>query len=364
MVTNPLSKNQGAGAQPWRASGSETGQDAPWQQGEPPRVLIVEDDDAIRRLLVTVLSQQGFQTRAVATGEDGLVAVAEEPVHVLVTDYQLPDVDGVSLLEQVTRHDPRTVGILVTGHGTVELAVKAMKAGAADMITKPFMPNDVVMAIRRVLEMQHLRQENRVLKQAVMRGVRINPFHLSDIETLGSGSAGPNHPARAKSPDYVRGLADGERQARERLAKLRQQEAVVAEMGRQLAQACATLPERMEAQVVTLAFDIARKVVQACAEEKRDVVVAQTKDALARIHEAKAVRILVHPSEVALVAEAQARLADALDGPASIKIEGDPTVARGGCRVQTPTHLVDATVDGQLARIAERLRQVTDHEAR
>ena len=344
--------------QPWKEAVLQQADPVQWHQAEAPHVLIVEDDAAIRELLSTVLARQGFRTRAVGTGQEGLAAVADEPVHVLVTDYQLPDMDGLSVLEQATRYDPRLVGIVITGHGTIELAVKAMKTGAADMLTKPFRPNDVVLAIRRVLEVQRLRQENRVLKQAMMQGVRMSPFQLSDI---GQGEVGaPRHarePDRGTSPDYLRGLADGERKTRERMGQIKQQEALVAATARQLAQACTEMPNRIEAHVVTLAFEIARKVVHACAEDKRNLVVEQAKEAVSRIRESKAVRIVVHPSDLPLLEGASQQLAEKLDGPASIKIEGDPTVAPGGCRIQTPTHVVDASLDNQLARIAEGFRQ-------
>ncbi|GKS59227.1 hypothetical protein YTPLAS18_27540 [Nitrospira sp.] len=358
MATGAADKRHGEDARPWQDAVMRPSDPVQWHHVEAPHVLIVEDDAAIRELLSTVLVRQGFRTRAVGTGQEGLAAVADEPVHVLVTDYQLPDMDGLNVLEQATRYDPRIVGIVITGHGTIELAVKAMKTGASDMLTKPFQPNDVVLAIRRVLEVQHLRRENRVLKQAVMRGVRMSPFQLSHI---GQGEVGePNYTReadRGKSPDYLRGLADGERRAKERMNQIQQQEALVATTARQLARACAELPDRIEAEVVTLAFEIARKVVHACAEDKRSLVVEQVKEAVSRIRESKAVRILVHPSDLPLVEEASAQLAEELEGPASIKIEGDPIVARGGCRVQTPTHLVDASLDDQLARIAEGFRQ-------
>lgn len=338
---------------------------AAWSQKEAVHVLVVEDDMAIRDLVVAILSRQGYQVRAVGTGREGVESVADAPVQVLVTDYQLPDLDGLTVLEQITRYDPRTVGILVTGHGTVDLAIRAMKAGAADMLTKPFQPNDLVMAVQRVLEVHHLRQENRVLKQAMTRGLKIHPFQLADIDASGPPvRAWGESTSRPKSPEYMRGLAEGERHAREQLGKLRQQEALVAGLARRLAEACSNLPERLEAEVVTLAFDIARKVIHASAETQRDVVVAQAKEAIARLGDGKAIRIFVHPRDLPLLEEAGRELTAGLDGPVSLKIEADGRISPGGCLVQTPTHLVDATVEGQLTRIAEALRYQTANETR
>ncbi len=338
---------------------------AAWSQTEAVHVLVVEDDPAIRDLVVTILSRQGYQVRAVGTGREGVESVADAPVQVLVTDYQLPDLDGLTVLEQITRYDPRTVGILVTGHGTIDLAIRAMKAGAADMLTKPFQPNDLVMAVQRVLEVHHLRQENRVLKQAMTRGLKIHPFQLADIDAAGPPvRAWGETTSRPKSPEYLRGLAEGERHAREQMGKLRQQEALVSGLARQLAEACSGLPERLEAEVVTLAFDIARKVIHASAEAQRDLVVTQAKEAIARLGDGKAIRIVVHPRDLPLLEEAGRELTAGLDGPISLKIEADGRISPGGCLVQTPTHLVDATVEGQLTRIAEALRYQTANETR
>ncbi len=350
---------------PWMEPAPHQTRQMRWSQAEAVRVLVVEDDPAIRDLVVTILSRQGYQVRAVGTGREGVESVVEAPVHVLVTDYQLPDLDGLSVLEQITRYDPRTVGILVTGHGTIDLAIRAMKAGAADMLTKPFQPNDLVMAVQRVLEVHHLRQENRVLKQAMTRGLKIHSFQLADIDAASPPvRSWADSTSRPKSPEYMRGLAEGERHAREQMGKLRQQETVVAGLVRQLADACASLPERLEAEVVTLAFDIARKVIHTCAETQRELVVAQAKEAIARVGDGKAIRILVHPRDLPLLEEAGRELTAGLDGPVSLKIESDARISPGGCLVQTPTHLVDATVEGQLTRIAEALRYQTANETR
>lgn len=376
MSTGIADSRTGGEPKPWMPLPQSAGQATPWLDSEAPHVVIVEDDAAIRDLLTLVLSKDGMQVRAVGSGREALIAVSGASAQVMVTDFQLPDMDGLEVLAQATQHDPRMVGIVMTGHGTVELAVKAMKAGAADLLTKPFSPDDMVRAVRRVLDMQQLRHEHRVVKHAMVRGLRIDPFQLGDVRSSGPGtrSAQPQAEAGARtgaqagrestqSPDYLRGLAEGERRLKEQAAQFAKRELIVADMAKQLATAIAELPVRMEAEVVRLAFEIARKVVQSCAERDRELVVTQARDALSRIADAKVVRILVHPSEVALMTELREQLTWSLDGPAAMRIDSDPTVAPGGCRVETPTHLVDATVDGQLARIAERFRQGASADA-
>lgn len=368
MATPLLDPAAGAAAQLWMVPAQSAAQATPWLEAEAPHVLVVDDDPTLRDLLVQVLSKDGVQVRAAGSGREALIAISEASAQVMVTDFQLSDMDGLELLAQATQHDPRMVGILITGHGTVELAVTAMKAGAADMLTKPFSPDALVQAVRRVLDVQRLRHEHRVVKHAMVRGLRIDPFQLSDVRTsavapgVGAASSGGRASARTaqdleKSPDYLRGVAEGERRLKEQAAEFAKREVIIVDLAKRLAAATAELPVRMEAEVVRLAFEIARKVVQSCAERDRELVVTHAREALARISDAKIVRILVNPSDVALMTELREQLTWALDGPAAIRIDPDPTVAPGGCRVETPTHLVDATVDGQLARIAECFRQ-------
>ena len=331
----------------------------PWSGG-PTQVLVIEDEEGVRKLLTRLLTQNGFAVRSAETGQAGLRAVADHPASVLLVDYQLPDMDGLSLLEQVTLKDPKAVAIMITGHGTVELAVKAMRVGAADMLTKPFKPNDVLMAIRRVLEVQRLRQENRVLKQTVcrMQGLHVNAFRLADLDEGGEAvQTGSPRASSTRAHEYERGLAEGLRRADEQIALAKQQEQYLVEAVRRLAQACADLPGRIESEACRLAVEIARKVVHACAEEKRDLIVEQAKQAVLRVRESPLIRILAHPRDLSALEAVHDRLVAVCDGPVTIRLEADPAVAPGGCLVQTPTHCVDATLDGQLARIAEALRK-------
>jgi DNA-binding response OmpR family regulator len=331
----------------------------PWSSGQT-QVLVIEDEEGVRTLLTRLLTQNGFAVRSAETGQAGLRAIADHPASVLLVDYQLPDMDGLSLLEQAALQDPKAVAIMVTGHGTVELAVKAMRVGAADMLTKPFKPNDVLMAVRRVLEVQRLRQENRVLKQTVckMQGLHVNAFRLADLDVGGEAiQTGSQRTAPLRAQEYERGLAEGLRRADGQVALAKQQEQCLVEAVRRLAQACADLPGRIESEAAQLAFEVARKVVHGCAEEKRDLIVEQARQAVLRVRESPLIRILAHPRDLPALEAVYDRLVAVCDGPVTVRLEADPAVAPGGCLVQTPTHCVDATLDGQLARIAEGLRK-------
>ena len=99
--------------------------------------------------------------------------VKEYPVQILVTDLQLPDFNGLEVIERVTRIDSKIIPIVMTGFGTVECAVQAMKAGAFDFVTKPFDTDTVVVVVKKAIEFQRLRQENHLLRKAVREQYRL-----------------------------------------------------------------------------------------------------------------------------------------------------------------------------------------------
>ncbi len=115
-------------------------------------ILVVEDDQALQGLLLKLLSQEGHQVTVAGSGQEALRVAQEIPVHVLVTDLKLPDMDGLTVLERILQIDSKVIGIVMTGYGSIDCAVKAMKAGAFDFLAKPF-DNDVVVAsIGKALE--------------------------------------------------------------------------------------------------------------------------------------------------------------------------------------------------------------------
>ncbi len=130
-------------------------------------VLVVEDEAAIRLMLEEGLRDEGYDVTLVSTGEAAVAALRESPVHVVLTDLMLPTIDGLEVLKRVQAESPDTACIVMTGYGTVEQAVHAMKAGALDFVTKPLSIDAVVVLIKKALEMQRLRQENALLKRTV-----------------------------------------------------------------------------------------------------------------------------------------------------------------------------------------------------
>ena len=114
-----------------------------------PRVLVVDDDVAILKVLISQLEQAGIRTFEASSGERALQVLDTQPVDVVLTDLRMPGIDGMALLERITRSWPDVPVIVLTAHGTIQLAVETMKAGAADFIVKPFDRDEVLFVVRK-----------------------------------------------------------------------------------------------------------------------------------------------------------------------------------------------------------------------
>ena len=102
------------------------------------RLLIVDDEQSIRKLCMTVGEALGFACVEADSGESALALLEEQPAHIILTDMVMPNMSGLEFLERVKKLFPRTEIAVMTGHGSVETAVQAMKLGAYDYISKPF----------------------------------------------------------------------------------------------------------------------------------------------------------------------------------------------------------------------------------
>src|SRR5262245_21296038 len=129
-----------------------------------PTILIVEDDVENRAAMVKVLQSAGYDTVEADNGQTGLDFILEHNIDILVSDLRLPVMDGVELLKRAKAADQDLEVILITGHGTVELAVEAIKEGAYDFITKPIKKAQLLRAIEKAAEKQYLSRENREMR--------------------------------------------------------------------------------------------------------------------------------------------------------------------------------------------------------
>ncbi len=135
----------------------------------PQRLLIVDDEpDLLKGLKRTLaLSFEDIEILTCASSLEALQVVQREPIDVVLTDIRMPDLDGLELLERLRRLDPWVTVIIMTAHGTIELAVAAMKQGAYDFVTKPFDKEILFRTITKALERNSLIRENLSLQHRV-----------------------------------------------------------------------------------------------------------------------------------------------------------------------------------------------------
>jgi len=127
------------------------------------RILIVEDEDKLRRVLSLHLQGEGFETDEARTAEEALPLA--DRAGLVLTDLRLPTVDGLTLMERLRLTAPATPVVVMTAYGSVEVAVEAMKRGAADFLPKPFSLDHLMTVVRKVMEVKTLREENVRLKE-------------------------------------------------------------------------------------------------------------------------------------------------------------------------------------------------------
>ncbi len=144
-------------------------------------ILIVDDEADIRALVSGILEDEGFGCREAADSDRTLNAVGQRRPSVVLLDIWLQGsrMDGMALLEQLKREDPSLPIVIMSGHGTIEMAVQAIKLGAYDFIEKPFKADRMIHVVRRALEAERLRRENMELR------MRAGPV----AELLGQSSA-------------------------------------------------------------------------------------------------------------------------------------------------------------------------------
>ena len=127
------------------------------------RILIVDDEEGMRRLLSRVLTREGYETSAVGSGAEALRLVASERFDLVVTDIKMPEMDGLQLLAELKEYEPSLPIIVITAYGTIENAVQALRSGAYDYIAKPFENDEIKLTVAKAFERERLLAENRYL---------------------------------------------------------------------------------------------------------------------------------------------------------------------------------------------------------
>ncbi|MFI3270699.1 MAG: sigma-54 dependent transcriptional regulator [Pseudomonadota bacterium] len=131
------------------------------------RILIIDDEESIRFSLRGILEDEGHEIMEAGTGEEGLRLLTADTPDVIFLDIWLPKMDGLAVLDHIHTATPSLPVIMISGHGTIETAVNAIKKGAHDFIEKPLSLEKVLLSVERALEVRDLKRENEALRSSV-----------------------------------------------------------------------------------------------------------------------------------------------------------------------------------------------------
>ena len=147
-----------------------------------PSLLIVDDEPSILQSLGGLLSDEGFEVTTAVNGYEALKTIDEESPDLVLLDIWMPGIDGIETLKEIKKENPNIQVIIITGHGTIETAVKATKLGAFDLIEKPLSIDKVIVAINNALNFRRLEEENKYLRKKTLEKNSINGNSLKTIE--------------------------------------------------------------------------------------------------------------------------------------------------------------------------------------
>jgi DNA-binding NtrC family response regulator len=130
-------------------------------------VLVVDDESGIRESMTILFRREGYEVKAVDSGEGAVEILERKPFDLVITDLRLTGMSGIEVLQRVKKTSPETEVVVMTAYGTIEGAVEAIKKGAYDYLTKPFQPEELTLVAGRALERKGLTQKVKVLEEAV-----------------------------------------------------------------------------------------------------------------------------------------------------------------------------------------------------
>jgi DNA-binding NtrC family response regulator len=139
------------------------------------KILIAEDEDITRKHLLYALKKEGYQAVGARNGREALELIEEEYFDLLITDVRMPEMSGIELLEKVKERFPGVEVLIITGFGSIDSAVEAMKKGAYEYITKPFNLDELILKVKNLQERKVLKQENFAFRTlyGMRRGISI-----------------------------------------------------------------------------------------------------------------------------------------------------------------------------------------------
>jgi two-component system NtrC family response regulator len=183
-------------------------------------ILIVDDEEAQRNILKGYLEKKGYKIYSASSGSEGIKAVQNYMIDIVLSDYKMPDKTGLEVLEQVKKINPEISFVILTAYGTIENAVKAMRLGAFDYISKPVDLDELDLLLEKIIENKNLKSEILFLKNQLKEKFKIDSFisHSPQMEevlsvasraadskatVLITGESGTGKEVLAKSIHYV-----------------------------------------------------------------------------------------------------------------------------------------------------------------
>lgn len=188
-------------------------------------ILIVDDEDAQRNILKGYLEKKGYRIFSASSGNEGIKSVRENVIDIVLSDFKMPDKTGLEVLEEVKKINPEISFVILTAYGTIENAVKAMRLGAFDYISKPVDLDELDLMIERIIENRNLRSEIQILKGQLKEKFKIEFFisqstKMEEVLSMASraadskatvlitGESGTGKEVLAKSIHYVSNRKD------------------------------------------------------------------------------------------------------------------------------------------------------------
>ena len=137
-------------------------------------ILVIDDEAAQRDVLTGYLKKKGYKIFSASSGQEGIEITKNNPVDIILSDFKMPDLNGIEVLELIKEINPEISFVIVTAYGTVENAVKAMRLGAFDYISKPVDLDELDLMIDRIIEHKNLKSENQLLKSQLQEKYKIS----------------------------------------------------------------------------------------------------------------------------------------------------------------------------------------------
>ncbi|MCJ7705310.1 MAG: response regulator, partial [Desulfobacterales bacterium] len=140
------------------------------------KILVADDEKSMREFLDIMLKKEGYKVTLASNGEEVMKLIEKDIFDLALVDIRMPRQDGISALKRIKTVSPETIVIMMTAYASADTAIKAMKEGAYDYITKPFKIDEIKLIIQNALEKKHLQKENLLLKQVVR-----DRYHFGNI---------------------------------------------------------------------------------------------------------------------------------------------------------------------------------------